>query len=64
MEAVRGWPYVLRERREARKVKAEEAKRKKVLEMKRRLDEKLGEAKDKDQEGNDDVDGEKGAKAA
>ncbi|KAH6635236.1 hypothetical protein B0J18DRAFT_406797 [Chaetomium sp. MPI-SDFR-AT-0129] len=62
VEAVRGWPYVLRERREARRVKAEEAKRKKVLEMKKRLDEKLGEAKDEDREGKKDVEGEKGAK--
>ncbi|KAH6631910.1 hypothetical protein F5144DRAFT_602673 [Chaetomium tenue] len=40
---VKGWPYVLREKREARRLKGEEEKRRKVLEMKRRLDEKLGE---------------------
>jgi hypothetical protein len=40
---VKGWPYVLREKREARRLRGEEEKRKKVLEMKRRLDEKLGE---------------------
>ncbi|KAH6856505.1 hypothetical protein B0I37DRAFT_351564 [Chaetomium sp. MPI-CAGE-AT-0009] len=40
---VKGWPYVLREKREARRLRGEEAKRRKVLEMKRRLDEKLGE---------------------
>ncbi|KAK4103544.1 hypothetical protein N658DRAFT_522221 [Parathielavia hyrcaniae] len=39
---VRGWPYVLRDKREARRVRAEERKRVRVLEMKRRLDEKLG----------------------
>jgi hypothetical protein len=32
---------VLKEKREARRVKAEEEKRRKVLEMKRKLDEKL-----------------------
>ncbi|KAK3294734.1 uncharacterized protein B0H64DRAFT_375491 [Chaetomium fimeti] len=40
---VKGWPYVLREKREARRLRGEEEKRRKVLEMKRRLDEKLGE---------------------
>ncbi|KAK4042828.1 hypothetical protein C8A01DRAFT_44186 [Parachaetomium inaequale] len=39
---VKGWPYVLREKREARRLKGEEEKRRKVVEMKRRLDEKLG----------------------
>lgn len=39
---VKGWPYVLREKKEGRRLKREEAKRKKVVEMKRRLDEKLG----------------------
>ncbi|KAL2153320.1 hypothetical protein VTH82DRAFT_4475 [Thermothelomyces myriococcoides] len=43
---VRGCPYVLREKREARRAKAEEEKRRKVLEMKRKLDEKLGEVGD------------------
>ncbi|AEO55195.1 hypothetical protein MYCTH_2298770 [Thermothelomyces thermophilus ATCC 42464] len=40
--AIRGWPYIVREKREARRVKAEEEMRRKVLEKKRRLDEKLG----------------------
>lgn len=45
--AVRGWPYVVRDKMEARRKKAEEEKRRKVLEMKKRLDEKLGEAGDR-----------------
>jgi hypothetical protein len=40
----KGWPYVLREKKEGRRLKREEKKRRKVVEMKRRLDEKLGAA--------------------
>lgn len=38
---VKGTPFVVREKWEGRRVQREEAKRKKVMEMKRRLDEKL-----------------------
>src|SRR4051812_34535742 len=38
---VRGWPYVLREKWEARRVKGEEEKRKKAVEKRKRLDERI-----------------------
>ena len=47
----KGWPYVLREKREARRLRAEEEKRRKVLEMKRKLDEKLAVAGDGGEDG-------------
>ncbi|KAK4238183.1 hypothetical protein C8A03DRAFT_15324 [Achaetomium macrosporum] len=48
---VKGVPYVLREKHEVKRLKKEEEKRKKVMEMKQRLDEKLAGA-----EGNGDED--------